>query len=291
MTPELQPEWWPAKQLAARPIRRVLACGRTLRPPMPSHMVGFPRLEIPLSGCYETQIETEGRAVTVVLKPGDALFAAPNCWNSPVWRRKVELLSLLFGARQIGISVVTSGGARRPRPDSKKVSLPSPLAGPLPHIIEAMGEAQIAPGFSVPPALFADLARALVRCVGAMLESPPAAAAEGGRSQVLFGNLCIYLQNNYQGDISRETVARQFEITPTHLSRVFQTRGHMTFNSYLTHVRIDRAKYLLRHYNFKLDDIAARCGYAHTTYFCQMFKRVTKATPAEYRSKTRAPGR
>ena len=300
MTPEIQPEWWPEKKLRARPVQRVQVCGRTLHPPVLSHTVNFPRLELPVSGCYENQIESGGRAVTVRLKPGDALFAAPNCWNFPVWRQRVELLSLLFGVRQIGISIVTSGGTaggtRQPRLDSKKVSLPRPVAGPLPHIIEAMVEGQAAANS---PILLPELARALLDCVGAMLQAPHQGAggaggaaggggAGAGRSQTLFENLCIYLQNNYQYDISRDVVARQFGISPTHLSRVFQTRGHMTFNSYLTHVRIDRAKFFLGNYDFKLDEIAARCGYNHTTYFCQMFKQVAKTTPADYRAKMQA---
>ena len=59
----------------------------------------------------------------------------------------------------------------------------------------------------------------------------------------------------------------------------------MTFSAYLTQVRIDRAKHLLSSYNFKLDDIAARCGYHDTPYFCHVFKRITKLTPIEYRLK------
>jgi YesN/AraC family two-component response regulator len=82
-------------------------------------------------------------------------------------------------------------------------------------------------------------------------------------------------------------VAAQFGITPNHLSRLFQTHGHMTFSNYLTHVRIDRAKHLLQNYNLKLDEIAALCGYYDAPHFCHVFKRLTKTTPAEYRVKMR----
>jgi len=97
----------------------------------------------------------------------------------------------------------------------------------------------------------------------------------------------VYLQNHYQHEITRESVASEFEVSPNHLSRLFHTHGHMTFSSYLTHVRIDRAKHLLRDYNLKLDDIAVRCGYGNAPYFCLVFKRTTKLTPAEYRSRAR----
>ena len=278
------PAWWPEKRLRRRPVERVLNCGRRLHPPVFSHIVNFPRLELPLRGCYENQIESGGNIVTVKVRPGTALFAAPNCWNFPVWHPGLELLSLLFGAKQIGVSLVTAASRQGPQLDARKYTIPRPLTGPLPHLIEAMVELQAAGGSTD---VLADLARAIVKLVGELLKHP-AAAPESGRTQALLESVCVFLQNHYQYDITRDSVAQQFNISPTHLSRLFQTHGHMTFTNYLTHVRIDRAKHLLRSYNFKLDEIASRCGYHHAPYFCQMFKRVTKLTPAEYRAKIRA---
>ena len=103
----------------------------------------------------------------------------------------------------------------------------------------------------------------------------------------LLEDIRVFLQSNYQYEITRDSVAQHFGISPNHLSRLFQTHGHMTFSSYLTHVRIDRAKHLLRSYNLKLDDVAARCGYHDTPYFCHVFKHLTKCTPIEYRLKDR----
>jgi AraC-like DNA-binding protein len=112
----------------------------------------------------------------------------------------------------------------------------------------------------------------------------PASAAES-RAQSLFERVCVYLQSTYHEDVTRDSVAGQFGVTPNHLSRLFHAHGHMTFISYLTHVRIDRAKYLLCNYNLKLDDIAARCGFRDGPYFCRVFKRLTKTTPADYRAR------
>lgn len=282
MIPRAKPNWWPEKQMGRHPFHDVLVCGHQLHPPVFSHMVNFPRLEVPLAGCYENQIEADRRITTVRLKPGTVLFAPPNCWNFPVWEQKVELLSLLFGVKQIGISVVTSSGSRRPQLKSQKTSLPCPLTGALPHILAAMLETRATGGIACPmPAL----AQALVQCVQAMLKAAPP-DTDATRSQSLFDNICIYLQSHYQYNITRESVARQFGISPTHLSRIFRARGHMTFTGYLTHVRMDRAKHLLQNYDFKLDEIAARCGYHYAPYFCQIFKRMTKITPAQYRVRT-----
>src|SRR5580700_1973786 len=223
--------WWPERQLQRTPIRRVLVCGRKLDPPIYSHMVNFPRLEVPVRGCYENKMESNGEVITVRLKPGDALFAAPNCWNFPVWHQGLELMSLLFGAKQIGISIVTARRRRQPQLAAKKFSIPSPLTGPLPHLVDAMVELQASNAASK---MFPDLARALITNISELLKQPHDQAAS--RTQALLENVCVYLQNHYQYDISRETVAQQFNVSPTHLSRLFQTHGHMTFSSYLTHV-------------------------------------------------------
>jgi len=283
MTSDSPAGWWPEKQLQHAPIQNVFVCGRKLRPPIYSHIVNFPRLEFPVRGCYENKIESNGEIITVKLKPGDALFAAPNCWNFPEWHQGLELMSLLFGAKQIGVSIVTARSRRQPQLAAKKFSISRPLTGPLPHLVDAMVELQALNSASK---MFPDLARALITNISEMLRQPPEHAVS--RTQALLESVCVFLQNHYQYDISRESVARQFNVSPTHLSRLFQTHGHMTFSNYLTYVRIDRAKHLLRSYNFKLDEIAERCGYHTTPYFCQTFKRFTKLTPAEYRAKARS---
>jgi AraC-like DNA-binding protein len=270
---------WPETLLRDQQVSRVFVCGREVEPPLLSHVVNFPRLEIPLAGCYENQIESGLQVTTVRLRPGDALFAPSNCWNLPTWRQPVRLMSVLFGRKQLGISIVTSEDPAKPRLMAEKFSQPRPLTGPVPKILEAMCELHAAGG---PEAAFADLARALLRCLGELQQHPDAAA--NGVSRSLLEDICVFLQSHYQYDVTRDSVARHFGVSPNYLSRVFQVQGHMTLSNYLMHVRIDRAKYLLSTYNLKLDDVAARCGYHDTAYFCRVFKRLTKSTPAAFRA-------
>jgi len=276
-------ETWPEAYLGRLRIKKVHVCGRLLHPPLYSHVVNFPRLELPLLGCYENKIEAGGGIVTVRLRPGSALFAAPNCWNLPVWKSGLELMSLLFGARQIGISIVTSQPHQGPQLAVKKFSVPTPRSGPVPMLLETLTHLQAAGNG---PEIFPELAGALIQCVQQLLRQPtlPATAS---RPQRLLENVCVFLQNHFQYEITRDSVAAQFGIAPNHLSRLFKTHGSMTFTNYLTHVRIDRAKHLLHNYNLKLEEIATLCGYCDAPYFCHVFKRLAKMTPAEYRGKVR----
>jgi AraC-like DNA-binding protein len=279
----LASENWPEQQLRRLRAKKILSCGRLLHPPLYSHVVNFPRLEFPVRGCYENKIEAGGKIITINLRPGSALFAAPNCWNLPVWKPGLELVSLLFGAKQIGISIVTSRRQRGPQLAVKKFSIAAPASGPIPPLLEAMTQLQAS---RLGPEIFPELARALIRCVRHLLQQP-ASPATTGRALGLLENICVFLQSHYQYDVTRDSVAAHFGITPNHLSRLFQTHGYMTFGSYLTHVRIDRAKHLLQNYNLKLEAIAARCGYYDAPHFCRVFKNLTKTTPAKYRAKTR----
>jgi AraC-like DNA-binding protein len=274
-------DWWPKNLLARHPVREVLVSGRQLHPPLFSHVVTFPRLEIPLQGQYENQIEQHGKIETVSLRPGSTLFVPPNCWNYPTWERKVEVMSLLFGKEQLGISIVLAKGRTTPQLVANKFAVPAPVSGPIPHILEAMLELNSA---REPVRAFPELASALIQCVERLVHESPHTAAENHR-QSFFERVCVYLQGNYQNNITRDSVARLFTVSPNHLSRVFHRHGHMTFIDYLTHVRIARSKFLLCHYNFKLEDIAVRCGFRDAPYFCSVFKRLTRTTPVEYRAK------
>jgi AraC-like DNA-binding protein len=279
-------EWWPGRQLRQHPLRRVLVCGRKLKPPLYSHVVGFLRIEIPLRGHYRNQLEVAGQIQDVSIRPGMALLAAPNCWNLPEWRPGLELLCLGFGTAQVNLSVVAARTRRRQQIAVRKSALRLPLTGPVPHIVNALEE--LSPGGNL-EGLATELTRALIHGLEDLVrqpERPPVSQA-----QRLLDEIRVFLQSHYQYEITRDAVARQFEVSPNHLSRLFRTHGRMTFSGYLTQVRIDRAKHLLRNYNLKLGDIAARCGYHDTPYFCNVFKNVTTLTPKEYRLKSLSAGK
>lgn len=285
VTPRLTLDWWPAGQLRRRPVSRVVVCGRRLNPPLYAQVLNFPRIEIPLSGCYVNEIEQGDRTGQARLVPGDALYAAPHCWNLPEWQPGLKLLSFTFARNQIGISLLSYRGRGFQNVESKKFSLPRQLTGPVPHLLQALADLQAAGNPSAP---YADLVRSVVWCLEELLRQPQIPTT--GKALTLLEDIRTYLQSHYQYEISRDSVAEHFGITPNHLSRLFQSHGNLTFSKYLTLVRLDRAKHLLQNYNLKLDDIAARCGYHDTPYFCHVFKHMTKTTPAAYRLKAQQRG-
>jgi two-component system response regulator YesN len=94
-----------------------------------------------------------------------------------------------------------------------------------------------------------------------------------------------YIDLNYGSeDISLHVVASHVGISPNHLSTVFAQETGENFIDYLTRVRIEKAKQLLKNTGMKNTDIAYETGFGDPHYFSFIFKKNTGVSPREYRS-------
>jgi len=87
----------------------------------------------------------------------------------------------------------------------------------------------------------------------------------------------------YAEDISLQSVAGQINVHPSYLSRVFKQEKGENFISYLTRIRVERAKSLLDGGRWRVYEVADKVGYHNYTYFSKLFKKVVGVTPEEYR--------
>lgn len=95
-----------------------------------------------------------------------------------------------------------------------------------------------------------------------------------------------YIQENYQrSDISLQQVADEVNLSQSHLSSQFKMRTGSSYVRYLTTIRIDNAKKLLRTTDQSVANIAEVVGYPNTTNFYRHFQKHTGMTPAMYRQK------
>ncbi|WP_145325220.1 AraC family transcriptional regulator [Paenibacillus xylanexedens] len=92
----------------------------------------------------------------------------------------------------------------------------------------------------------------------------------------------LYIDTHYQNDISLENCADTEQMTPYALSKAFKQVSGINFIDYLTRVRMDAAKQLLRETTMKINDVAAAVGYQHS-YFNRIFKKQEGVTPSQYR--------
>lgn len=261
-------------------FNRIWFASDQLEPPQFSYQVNFPRLELAISGEYINKIEDpEQGIVDISVLAGDALYVPPNCWNKPDWDTSCSVLSLLFGRRQLGFSLVSKGKGEAGFFDVQKHSIQTRTGHAVDHILQALNALAREPRKSP---MDEHLLLALLSYSQSMLDDP--VHANRKRSEDLYQGICIYIQENFHRNITRSSIANRFNISANHLSRMFRQQGHMTLADYITWVRIDRAKFMLRKYPFRLQEVATRCGYQDVNYFFRVFKTKTGHTPSEYRA-------
>jgi len=258
-------------------ITRVHLAGGSTSPPAMAYLVNFPRLSVILSGDDQMEIERDGQHCQFDIKRGEAVLVPANCWNKPAWSGRVSVLTLLFGKRQTGISLVSQNRKGEPA-TAIKAHFHRPVEGPVPGIMDALMNL---PAESAANPADRLLVEALLHCCLKLLREP--AGHAGGKADKTFQNICMYLQENFQFALTRDSVADHFRLSPNHVSRLFRSEGFMRFTDYLTWVRLDRAKYMLRHHDRTLSEVAQSCGFSDIGYFCRVFKRKTKLTPTAYR--------
>jgi two-component system response regulator YesN len=91
-------------------------------------------------------------------------------------------------------------------------------------------------------------------------------------------------QRYMEADLSLNDIAAQVNLSPSHFSTVFAQETCQTFKDYLTEVRIQKARELLRTTALKSSDISCQVGYNDPHYFSFVFKKNTGFSPSEFRT-------
>lgn len=93
----------------------------------------------------------------------------------------------------------------------------------------------------------------------------------------------IYIKENYTWDISLDDVSRKFKLTPYYFSKLFKQETGSTFVEYLTGIRMETAREMLKNPERSVKEIGISVGYSDPNYFSRIFKKVMGVTPSEYR--------
>ncbi|WP_243767156.1 helix-turn-helix domain-containing protein [Paenibacillus agricola] len=111
-------------------------------------------------------------------------------------------------------------------------------------------------------------------------------ARSDGQVKKAVESAMIYLQNQYMNEISLESCANHTGMNAVSLSKAFKQVNGKNFIDYLTELRMDKAKELLRDTELKINDVAVHVGYQHS-YFNRIFKKHEGVTPSLYREQSR----
>lgn len=91
------------------------------------------------------------------------------------------------------------------------------------------------------------------------------------------------IRTRFSQNLTLEDVARQVYLSPFYLSHLFREELGITFIEYLTRVRMEEARKLLRGGGETIANVAARVGYEDASYFSKVFRKMYGVTPRQYR--------
>lgn len=93
-----------------------------------------------------------------------------------------------------------------------------------------------------------------------------------------------YIDQNYTDpSICTESIAQEFGITSTYVSKLFRSISDKGFVNYISTKRIERAKQLLIETDLKTDEIMSQTGFLNASSFIRLFKSHEGITPGNYR--------
>ena len=93
-----------------------------------------------------------------------------------------------------------------------------------------------------------------------------------------------YIDSHYSENITLDFLSNLTYVNKFHLVHLFTKEMGISPINYLINKRIDESKNLLSTTNYSIRDISSIVGFSNSSYFSQMFKKITGISPKDFRS-------
>lgn len=106
----------------------------------------------------------------------------------------------------------------------------------------------------------------------------------GEDKRPLIQNILAYMTESYTDPaFTLSSVAERFSLTTTRLTLEFKENMKMTPSDYLTMLRMEHSKKLLKQTDMSIKDVCTEVGYSDVSSYIRRFKQYTSLTPLQYR--------
>ncbi len=128
----------------------------------------------------------------------------------------------------------------------------------------------------------------LVKSLFILIARSDSIAMQTGGNSPFVAKTVKTISESYHSDITLNSLAESFSVSPEHLSRTFKKETGFGFNEYLTLVRLQKAEqFLASPEKRSVSEIAYACGFNDSNYFSQRFKEMHGISPLKYRQQTK----
>ncbi|MFH5182443.1 response regulator [Paenibacillus sp. TAB 01] len=91
------------------------------------------------------------------------------------------------------------------------------------------------------------------------------------------------IRSRYNENLKVFEIAKEIGFTENYLSVLFKKETGETIMDYLTRIRMDQARELLKDQSYKIYEISEMVGYSDSNYFSKLFKKMEGMYPLEFR--------
>ncbi len=113
----------------------------------------------------------------------------------------------------------------------------------------------------------------------------PGESHESTASSFIVKNALAYIQENYDQKLTLCEVAEKTYVSQWHLSKLLNRHTGQSFSEILNHVRIEKARELLKDPALRIGDISDAVGFLDMAHFSRVFKKQMGISANEYRNK------
>ena len=96
-------------------------------------------------------------------------------------------------------------------------------------------------------------------------------------------NILGYVEENYTQDISLKVLSNHFHVSSNYISRIFSQEVGRGLFDYMNEIRIEKAKDMLKDYQYKIYEIAEMVGFNSHVHFAIVFNKYVGMSPKEFR--------
>ncbi len=102
------------------------------------------------------------------------------------------------------------------------------------------------------------------------------------QAYTLIQNAARYINENCNSDMSLESLAAKYAMSPSHFSKQFKSVTGVGLNEYINLSRITASEKMLLNTDWPITRIATECGFNDSNYFAAVFKKIKGITPKKY---------
>lgn len=98
----------------------------------------------------------------------------------------------------------------------------------------------------------------------------------------LVNRIICFMKENIDKNLSIDDFCEEFGLSRTRIKDLFREKLNTGIIQYFRHLKIEKAKELIREENYNFSEIADKLGFSSVHYFSNVFKKITDMTPSEY---------